>query len=421
MNRRERTIIVIGGGPAGMMAAIRAGQLGRRVMLLEKNSSLGRKLLLSGKGRCNLTNVCDLDSFLGRFSKNGQFLRDAFKKFFTAELMRFFTERGLSFKIERQRRVFPATDKASSILEILTDELRRLKVVIVYKAKVADIIIEEKKVVCVKCEDASIIPVSRIIVATGGVSYGFTGSTGDGLRIAERAGHRITALQPGLVPFETKQRFPKRLQGLALKNIRLTVYTGNKPRRSEIGEALFTHFGISGPLIITFSKDICEWLGEKRVVRICIDCKPALSERTLDARFLREFTDAPNKAVKKILALMMPQRMVDVFVELARVDPHKKANQIKKDERRRMVSLLKGLWLDITRPRPIKEAMVTRGGISLKDINPRTMESKRVEGLYFAGEMIDVDADTGGFNLQAAFSTGYLAGESAARFERNGS
>jgi len=410
----SKKIVVAGGGPAGMMAAIRASQLQQDVTLIEKNPTLGKKLLLSGKGRCNLTNFCDLDTFLERFPKNGQFLRDAFNKFFNRDLMNFFEKRGLGLKVERQLRVFPVTDRSGSIVGVLQKELLHNKVKIIYKAAMKDIFMRDNKIKGLLLSDRSVITADRLILATGGVSYASTGSTGDGWEIARRLGHSISPARAGLVPLEIRQKYPKILEGLALKNIRLIFSDGERQLVSQIGELLFTDFGISGPLVLTLSGQIVDWLDQKKGVYVEIDLKPALSKEQLNARFLREFKLNSKKTIKNTMANLLPQRMVLLFLDIARISPDKKVSQITQAERQNLVSLLKGLHLDILKARPIEEAMVTRGGISLKEINPRTMESRIIKGLYFCGEMIDVDADTGGFNLQAAFSTGYLAGESAA-------
>jgi len=408
-----KRIVVVGAGPAGMMAAIRAAQLQQDVTLIEKNSLPGKKLLLSGKGRCNLTNLCELEPFLKRFSKNGQFLRDAFKKFFNRDLINFFEKRGLKLKVERQLRVFPVTDKSNSVLEALKKELQKNKVKIIYKSTMKDILIRDNKVKGVVLADGRVVSCDKLILATGGVSYSFTGSTGEGLEIAGRLGHSLVGLRPGLVPLETRQKYVKGLEGLTLKNIRLKFSDGQRQIVSEIGELLFTGFGISGPLVLTLSGQIVDWLSENKHVYIEIDLKPALSREQLNARLLREFALNSKKTLKNTLKNLLPQRLIACFIDIAKLNPDKKVSQVTKPERESLISLLKGLHLDIVKPRPIEEAMITRGGISLKDINPATMESRRIKGLYFAGEMLDVDADTGGFNLQAAFSTGYLAGESA--------
>jgi len=409
-----KRIVVIGGGPAGMMAAIRAGELGQSVTLIEKNPSLGRKLLFSGKGRCNLTNACDLDSFLKRFSHNGDFLRDAFRKFFNTELMRFFEKRGLRLRTERQLRVFPETNSSVSVLKTLERELNSLKVKILLDAGARDIITQDRRVKGVILSNGATIGADRIILATGGMSYAFTGSTGDGLRFAVSSGHRAVEARPGLVPLKTLQKFPARLEGLALKNIKLSFSAGATSFSSETGELIFTSFGVSGPLVLTLSGRIIDLLEKEKGVRMEIDFKPALTEEQLHARLLREFKENSKKSIKGVLYSLLPKKMAIVFLEVAGIAQDKKVSHLVQAERLKIVKLLKGFPLNIVASLPLEEAMVTRGGVSLKDINPRTMESRLIKGLYFAGEMIDIDADTGGFNLQAAFSTGFLSGESAA-------
>ncbi len=410
---KTKKIVVVGGGPAGMMAAIRAGELQQDVTLIEKNPLLGKKLLLSGKGRCNLTNACELEPFLKRFSKNGQFLRDAFKKFFNQDLISFFEKRGLKLKIERQLRVFPVTDSSNSILGVLKKELQKNKVKVLYKTAMKDIVIQDGKIKGLLLNDGRFLACDEVILATGGLSYAFTGSTGEGLEVVKKLNHVVSSPRPALVPLETRQKYPKVLEGLTLKNIRLKVADGRRQIISDIGELLFTDFGISGPLILTLSGQITDWLREGGQVYVEIDLKPALSKEQLQARLLREFKLNSKKSLKNVLKALLPQRLVEVFIELAKINPAKLVSQITRLERENLISLFKAFRLDILRARPLEEAMITRGGISLKEINPRTMESRLIKGLYFAGEMIDVDADTGGFNLQAAFSTGYLAGDSA--------
>ncbi|MDD5594725.1 MAG: NAD(P)/FAD-dependent oxidoreductase [Candidatus Omnitrophica bacterium] len=412
---QKKQIVVVGAGPAGLMAAIRASELGQEVTLIEKNSRPGRKLLLSGKGRCNLTNTSDLETFIKRFSGNGQFLRDAFKKLFWPDLMHFFEERGLKLKVERQLRVFPDSQLSSAVLEVLLRQLEKNQVKALYHQSVKDILVREAKVQGVLLSDGTKIIADKVILATGGISYQFTGSTGDGLRIAGQLGHKIIFLRPGLVPLETKEEYPKKLEGLALKNIRLKFSEGKKEIISEIGELIFTKFGVSGPLVLSLSGQIVDWLDEKRRVSLEIDLKPALSPEQLDTRLLREFKQSPKKAIKNILKNLLPQRLIVLFLDLAKINPEKRASQFTQKERKSIVALLKAFHMEIAKSLPIEEAMVTQGGVSLKEINPRTMESRLIKGLYFSGEMIDLDADTGGFNLQAAFSTGYLAGESAAQ------
>lgn len=397
-----------------MMAAIRAGQLNRAVTLIEKNPILGKKLLYSGKGRCNLTNACELDSFLRKFPRQGQFLRDAFKKFFNRDLMDFFESRGLRLKVERQLRVFPASDRSGSIIKVLKEELQKNKVKVMYNCQMKDVSIQDNKVKGLLLKDGNTILADRLILATGGISYGFTGSTGDGIALARKLGHRVTPLRAGLVPLEVRQPYIKILAGLTLKNIRLRFDGRDRPIISDIGELLFTDSGISGPLVLSLSGQIVDWLDEKKQVCAEIDLKPALSKEQLDSRILREFKVNPRKGLKNILKDLLPKRLIGIFMDMLGVPADKKASQVTQQERRRLIALLKAWRLDIVKSVPLDDAMITRGGVSLKDIDPRTMQSRLIKGLYFAGEMVDVDADTGGFNLQAAFSTGYLAGESAA-------
>ena len=412
---KDKNIVVMGGGPSGMMAAIRASELGCRIILIEKNAELGKKLLLTGKGRCNLTNNSDLESFIERFSGNGQFLRDALKTFSKEDLMDFFEHRGVKLKTERQQRVFPESDKAIDILDALRRELTKNKVKIIYNSKVDNIIISNNKVTSIKVIGKKGILCDAVIICTGGVSYAATGSSGEGLEIAEELGHKVVSLRPGLIGLMTKDKYPKLLQGLPLKNIRITFSNGKKKMISEIGELMFTDFGISGPLVLTLSGQVVDSLKEGKKVMAFIDLKPALSNAQIDAKFLREFKANPKKGIKYFLRSMLPQRLIDVFLELSAIKPDKTVSQITLQERKKLLTLFKALPVEILKPRPINMAMITKGGISLKEINPKTMESRLVKGLYFAGEIIDVDADTGGFNLQSAFSTGYLAGESAVK------
>jgi len=397
-----------------MMAAIRAKACGQEVILLERKSTLGNKLLLSGKGRCNLTNTEDIPNFIKRFSKNGDFLRDAFKKLFNQELISFFEQRGLKMKIERQLRVFPQSDRSSSILEVLENELIKLGVQVVCRSKVVDLIVSGGRAKGVRLENGRDIFADRIILASGGASYSFTGSDASGINIAKKLGHVIVPLQAGLIPLDVKQNYVKKLEGLTLRNIKLKFSDGKAEIVSEIGELIFTASGISGPLVITLSGKVIDLLAGNKNVFVDIDLKPALSIPQLDARLLREFKLNSKKSIKNVLKELLPLRLIMVFIDVSGINPLRKCSQITQKEREKILSLLKGFHLEISGPRPIEEGMVTRGGVSLKEINPRTMESRRVKGLYFCGEMIDVDADTGGFNLQAAFSTGYLAGESAA-------
>ncbi|MFC1594548.1 NAD(P)/FAD-dependent oxidoreductase [Candidatus Omnitrophota bacterium] len=408
-------IVIIGGGPAGLMAVIQAGKQRKDILLLERNKSLGKKLLISGKGRCNLTNSGDIDDFLENFSATGKFLRSAFSTFFNAELIEFFERREVPLKTERGGRVFPQSDKAMHVLNALQRAVRTAGAEIKWDARVVEV--ESKKdIFVVVLADKQRYATKRVILATGGLSYPATGSSGDGYAIAKNISHTVLPLHPGLVPLETKERWVRDLAGLSLKNVRLKVVADSKSVVSEIGEMLFTHQGISGPLVLTLSNTIVDALEKhKKPIRLFIDCKSGLSKEKLDQRLMREFKTNGARMYRNVLKELMPRKLIDVFVRLSRIEGSKKVSQITMDERNTICELLKALPLTITKSRPIEEAIVTRGGISTREIDPRTMESKRVKGMYFCGEMIDVDANTGGYNLQAAFSTGYLAGEAAAR------
>lgn len=403
-----------------MMAAIRAGELGADVTLIEKKPSAGRKLLLTGKGRCNLTNAVEPEMMIKRFFHGGEFLRDAFRKFSNLDLIRFFETRNFKLGTERQMRVFPASGASAGVLGLLLKEVNKNKVKTEFKADVRELLIENNTAKGVALGSKRIFRADSIIIATGGISYAFTGSTGDGLKFAQASGHKITPPRPGLVPLVAKERFPALLEGLTLKNIKLKFVSmprqkGNRKQIvSETGELLFTGSGISGPLVLSLSGQIVDWLKENRDVHVEIDLKPALSAEQLDARVLREFSAHSRKNLSNVLKELLPLRMVDVFLSELKINAEKNSSQVTAEERQKIIKLLKCFKLNISGSLPVEEAMVTMGGVSLKDINPRTMESRIIKSLYFAGEVIDVDADTGGFNLQAAFSTGYLAGESAA-------
>ena len=398
-----------------MMAAIRTARFGQDVTLFESKSSLGNKLLLSGKGRCNLTNREELQFFLKRFGKNGDFLRDAFKKFFHRQLLSFFEERGLKTKVERQLRVFPQSDRSSAVLDVLKKELEKNKVRVIYESKVTGLLVVGDKIKGVSFKNRENFECDRVILACGGASYSSTGSDGSGINIAEKLGHRIVPLRAGLVALDVKEAYPKELEGLTLRNIRLKFSCEKTKIASEVGEMIFTSSGISGPLVITLSARIIDLIEGRKNVFVDIDLKPALSIEQLDRRLLRDFRYNWQKTIKNALKELLPLRLIKVFIDVSGIQAFKKCNQITQQERKKLISLFKDFRMEISCPRPIEDAMVTRGGVSLREINPRTMESRRIKGLYFCGEMIDVDADTGGFNLQAAFSTGYLAGESAAK------
>lgn len=405
----SKKIVVIGAGPAGLMAAGKAGELGHTVLLLEKNDRLGKKILISGKGRCNITNNTDIEGLIENIPGNGNFLYSAFYTFSNSDLIEFLKEYGLETKVERGGRVFPVSDKSGDVVETLHKFIRRNKVEVQLKSPVQDIYVNENKVAGVILKDGRKIECDAAVLATGGVSYPGTGSTGDGLRIARKLGHTIVDLKPSLVPLEIEEDWVKELQGLSLKNIEITLLNKNGRKvYNDFGEMLFTHFGVSGPVILSGSRHILDY--DFRDIKIVIDLKPALSEEKLDDRVQRDFEIFSRKQFKNSLDELLPKKLIPVIINLSGISPDKFVNQITREERRVLVKLLKGLELTVSGSRPIEEAIVTAGGVSTDEINPSTMESKLLKGLYFAGEIIDVDAYTGGFNLTIAFSTGYLAG-----------
>lgn len=410
---KEYDIAVIGGGAAGCMAAIRAGQLNKKVVLLERNDSVGKKILITGKGRCNLTNTADEDAFIAKFGKRGEFLRTAFHTFSNEDLIAFFNSMGLETKAERQGRVFPATDKARSVVEALNKALAASGVEVLYNTRITGIS-KDDIIFKLSSEDGREIHAKKIIITTGGVSYKVTGSTGDGLKMAEGLGHKIAPLKPGLVPLTTKEAWVKELQGIALENIRITFECGKKRIVSEVGELMFTHFGVSGPLVLDLSAKVMDLLDEGKDVRLLIDLKPGLREEQLDSKLVHKFKIKGSVALKNLMKDLLPQRLIERFLKRCEILEETKTNQITQDQRRAIIATLKAFPLTIKGSLPIEEAMVTGGGVSVKDINPRTMESRIVPGVYFAGEMIEGEASSGGYNLQQAFSTGYLAGEKAA-------
>lgn len=405
-----RRIIIIGGGAAGMMAAVFAARNGHKVIIYEKNEKLGKKLFITGKGRCNITNASDMEQLFQAVVTNRKFLYSGFYSFDNQQTMDFFREIGLKLKIERGERVFPVSDKSSDVIKVLENELRRLSVEIHFRTTVKQIVIENDIVKGVILDkEKEMIKAEAVIVATGGKSYETTGSTGDGFRFAAEAGHTIKEPQPSLVPFEIKEKFCKEMQGLSLKNVKVTVKSGKKVIYEDMGEMLFTHFGISGPLILTASTQIHKYLPKKDIT-VSIDLKPALSEEELDQRVLRDFHEFVNKQFKNALDKLLPKKMIPIIIVLSGIDPDKKVNAITKEERRNLVYYMKNLTMHVTGLRGFQEAIITKGGIHVKEVNPSTMESQLVNGLYFCGEVLDLDAVTGGYNLQIAWSTGHLAG-----------
>ena len=400
-------VIIIGGGPAGMIAGIEASKKAD-VILLEKNEKLGKKLYITGKGRCNITNNCDEEEFILNVKRNPYFMYSSIYGFNSQRLMDYFNNLGVKLKTERGNRVFPVSDKSSDINRALEKELLKQNVKIYYNHNVKDILVENKKVIGVELDNNKKILGDKVILATGGLSYPLTGSTGDGYKFAKQLGHSIEKCYPILVPLKTKEKWIPELQGLSLKNIELSFYDNNKNVFNEFGEMLFTHEGISGPLVLTGSSA----LDGRKNIKASIDLKPRLDEKQLDKRILRDFEENLNRDLKNSLDKLLPKRLIPIIIKLSKIDPEKKINIITKEERQRLVDNMKKLSFTIIDSGGFNQAVVTRGGINVDEIDPATMESKIIKDLYFAGEIIDVDALTGGFNLQIAFSTGYLSGNS---------
>ncbi|TYP59870.1 NAD(P)/FAD-dependent oxidoreductase [Thermosediminibacter litoriperuensis] len=405
-------VAVVGGGAAGLMAAYQASIHGADVTLFERNQNLGRKILISGKGRCNLTNAKDLNEFIQNIPGNGKFLYSAFTRFSNRDLISFFYDLGVKTKVERGARVFPESDRASDVVRAFKNALVEAGVKIRYGMRVKEVIAEAgavKGLIFYNSEE--FFPCDRVIVATGGVSYPSTGSTGDGYNIARKLGHTIVEPRPSLVPLITKEDWVKNLQGLALKNVEVTAYCQGKKLDSEFGEMLFTHYGVSGPIVLTISRSVVDHI--EKGVTLSINLKPALDRERLEARLKRDFEKYRRKHTKNAFDDLLPKRLIPVFIDVCRLDPEKPVSQLTREERNIILEKLTDFRLTVIGCME-DEAIVTRGGVSVKEINARTMESRIVKGLYFAGEVIDVDGFTGGYNLQAAFSTGYLAGINAA-------
>lgn len=404
-------LLVIGGGPAGMTAAGVAGENGVKTVLIERNEKVGRKLMITGKGRCNLSNnLKDVSALISNVPNNGKFLYAAFSKFMPDDVVKFFESRGVKLKVERGNRIFPLSDKSSDIVDCLRDYAKKNSTII--QGRAVELKTEEGKVKSVILENGEEIFARKVIIATGGKSYPLTGSTGDGYDLAKQVGHTIIEPVPSLVPLEIHEGFCSELMGLSLRNVSVKVLDTQKNKEifEDFGEMLFTHFGVSGPLILSASAHMRDL--DKGKYKVIIDLKPALTTEQLDARILRDFSENANKNFINSLDALLPKKLVPVIVKLSGIPMSLKVNQVTKEQRTALVNLLKNLTLTVTRFRPIEEAIITSGGVNTKEINPSTMESKLCEGLYFAGEVIDVDAYTGGFNLQIAFSTGHLAGES---------
>lgn len=407
----DQKVLVIGGGAAGLLAAGRAAELGANVVLLEKNKMVGRKLLITGKGRCNVTNAGDINKFIENFSGNGRFLFSAFSKFFNQELEDLLKAQGVALKVERGGRIFPVSDKAADIVKALQNYAVKNGALIQLNKNITGLVVEEGQLIGVKTAD-DFLPAQRVIVATGGKSYPGTGSTGDGYLWAKEVGHSVVPPRPALVPLNTRESWVKDIQGLALKNVEVSLYKGEKLLGQEFGEMLFTHFGVSGPIILTLSRYVVSSTGLE--LTLYINLKPALSEEKLDLRLQRDFQKYQRKQLKNALDDLLPKNLIPIVIEQSGVSPEKFVHQITKQERMDLLKTLQALKLTVSGPRSLAEAIVTAGGVSLKEVDPRTMESKLLPGLYFAGEVLDIDGFTGGYNLQAAFSTGYVAGEFAA-------
>ena len=414
-------VIVIGGGPAGMMAAITAKENKNDVLIIEKNNQLGKKLLITGKGRCNITSSLEMEDFIKNTPGNGMFLYSAYQQYTNQDIIQFLKQQGLEVKEERGNRIFPVTDKSIDVLKCFTKKIKELDIDIKYNTRVVEILTEmvdgENTVIGVKT-DREIINANKVILATGGKSYPLTGSTGDGYQLVEKLGHSITEIKPSLVPLEVYDKAEcKELQGLSLRNVEIKLIDIEKHKQiyEDFGEMVFTHFGVSGPTILSSSahlvryKNIDKLFHEKKIV-LKIDLKPALDEKKLNDRILRDFEDEKNKQFKNSLDKLLPQKLIPVVIARSKINPNKKVNEITKKEREQLIKEIKDFEIIIRGFRPIEEAIITSGGVNIKEINPKTMESKKVKGLFFAGEIIDVDSYTGGFNLQIAYSTGYVAG-----------
>ena len=423
-------VVIIGGGPAGLIAAISAAQENNEVIVLEKMNEVGRKLLITGKGRCNITSNIPMEEFIRNIPGNGKFLYGAFNNFTNEDILSLLKEQGVNVKVERGQRIFPVTDRSIDVRDAIVKKVKKLDVKIIVNAKVQKIMtkknnnentINVSKVEYLINGKKEVLDCEKVILATGGKSYPKTGSTGDGYEIAKKLGHTVTKIVPSLVPLEAKGdsiRICKQLQGLSLKNVgvKFVNIERNKEIYKDFGEMIFTHFGLSGPTILSGSAHLLRYknleeLLQNNKIKILIDLKPALSNEKLDERILRDFLSEKNKLFKNSLDALLPKKMIDTVIEISNINPNKQVNEITKKERENLVNILKKFEITIKGFRPIEEAIVTAGGINIKEINPKTMESKLVKGLYFAGEIIDVDAYTGGFNLQIAYSTGYTAGK----------
>ncbi len=405
-----KQILVIGAGPAGMMAAIRAAENGAAVTLLEKMKRPGRKMMITGKGRCNITNAADVPEIIRNIHGNGAFLNSSMRAFDNQDVMEFFRQQGVPVKVERGNRVFPVSDKAQDVVDAMVHRLHELDVRIELEMPVADILLQEGRVAGVRTKSGAHYKADAVILAVGGASYPGTGSTGDGYEMAKKLGHTVVPLRPSLVPLETEEEWVKDVQGLSLRNVRATLLAGGEKVQEMFGEMMFTHFGVTGPIILSMSRRAAKCLAEGKFVELELNLKPALTPEKLDARIQRDFEQHIRKSLKNGLLDLLPHKLIEPVLDFAYLDPEKPVHQVTAEERHRLAETLQHLTLTITKTRPLAEAIVTAGGVSVREINPKTMESKLVPGLYFAGEVVDVDAYTGGYNLQAAFSMGNAAG-----------
>lgn len=405
-----KQILVIGAGPAGMMAAIRAAENGAAVTLLEKMKRLGRKMMITGKGRCNITNAADVPEIIRNIHGNGAFLNSSMRAFDNQDVMEFFRQQGVPVKVERGNRVFPVSDKAQDVVDAMVHRLHELDVRIELEMPVADILLQEGRVAGVRTKSGAHYKADAVILAVGGASYPGTGSTGDGYEMAKKLGHTVVPLRPSLVPLETEEEWVKDVQGLSLRNVRATLLAGGEKVQEMFGEMMFTHFGVTGPIILSMSRRAAKCLAEGKFVELELNLKPALTPEKLDARIQRDFEQHIRKSLKNGLLDLLPHKLIEPVLDCAYLDPEKPVHQVTAEERHRLAETLQHLTLTIAKTRPLAEAIVTAGGVSVREINPKTMESKLVPGFYFAGEVVDVDAYTGGYNLQAAFSMGNAAG-----------
>ncbi len=412
-------LIVIGGGAAGMMAAGQAALMGVKVLLIEKKEVLGRKIAISGKGRCNLTNEHNITEFISHYPGNGRFLQGVLREFDNVKLRQFFADLGVDTKVERGGRVFPVSDDAQIVVKALEKFLLQAEVKIRTGKTVEEVLVENGQIKGIRLAGGENLAAKAVVVCTGGASYPATGSTGDGFRFASKLGHQVITPRPALVPLRTAEEWVKEVQGLALRNAEVSLWFAGKKQASEFGEMLFTHFGVSGPIILTLSRLASEALSQGHTVRLEINLKPALTTDQLDLRLQRDFQAFSNKQFKNSLNELLPKSLIPVIIKLSGINPDQVMHQINREERKKLGQLLQKLPLTVTATLPLAAAIVTAGGVEVKGINPKTMASKIVEGLYWAGEVVDVDGVTGGYNLQAAFAMGYRAGRAAGRYQKS--